>query len=382
MEDLLLELDLICKSLQSATVATLVEQSQDLVERGDYPKASDILRQALQVESTNTQARSLLDKVNSELRGIMIRPKAQELVEKGLALFEDGRIQEARDEVENALRLDPSFEAAQELQRRLQQALDRSQLVSQYLEATKLRLAEGLPEEAEHLLSKVLELEPSNKVAKGLQEKVIKEKAEREQRIRLLDTMQQARSLWTLQKYPDCIQLLSELQREFPGEEEILRLLETAREEQAEQGRRQSLEKARSLLATGRHEECNLLLADLRKQFPQDEEIANLISALRDEESEQRKLHALAEARNLLAARHYDESIALLTKLQQEHPEDDEVARLVATVRSDQVEQHKLQVLSAARNLLAQRRYEECIELVTAFGQSYPDEEEINRLLE
>jgi len=486
MEDLLLELDPICKSLQSATVAKLVEQSQGLVEQRDYPQARDILRQALQVESTNTQARNLLDKVNSELRRIMIRPKAQELVEKGLALFEDGRIQEARDEVENALRLDPSFEAAQELQRRLQQALDRSQLVSQYLEATKLRLAEGLPEEAEHLLAKVLELEPSNKSAKVLQEKVIKEKAERERRIRLLDTMQQARSLWTLQKYTDCIQLLSELQREFPHEEEILRLLETAREEQAEQVRRQSLEKARSLLVAGRHEECtaliieiqkqfpnddeiallldevhqdqanqrrlqglgearrllagrrceecillltrlqkefpadtdiaklleaarevevsqrrqqhlakagkllaarryeecNLLLAELRKQFPHDEEITNLISALRDEESERRKLHALAEARNLLAARHYDESIALLAKLQQEYPEDDEVARLVATVRSDQAEQHKLKVLTAARNLLAQRSYDECINLVTDLQKSFPEEAEIKRLLE
>ena len=274
MEDLLLELDPICKSLQSATVAKLVQQSHDLVEQGDYPQARDILRQALQVESTNSQARNLLDKVNTELRRIMIRPKAQELVEKGLALFEDGRIQEARDEVENALRLDPSFEAAQELQRRLQQALDRSQLVSQYLEATKLRLAEGLPEEAEHLLSKVLELEPSNKVAKGLQEKVIKEKAERERRIRLLDTMQQARSLWTLQKYTDCIQLLSELLREFPHEEEILRLLETAREEEAEQVRRQSLEKARSLLVAGRHEECTALIIEIQKQFPNDGEIA------------------------------------------------------------------------------------------------------------
>jgi hypothetical protein len=484
MEDLLLELDPICKGLQAATVAKLVEQSQELVQQGDYPQARDVLRQALQVESTNSQARNLLDKVNAELRRILIRPKALEFVERGLALLEERRIQEGMVEAENALRLDPTFERAQELQRRLQEELDRSQLISQYLEASKLRLAEGLPEEAEHLLLKVLEIEPSNKLAGVLQ--VIREKAERERRIRLLDTMQQARSLWTLQKYGDCIQLLSELQREFPNEEEIFRLLETAREEQAEQNRRQSLEKARSLLAAGRHEECtaviieiqkqfpddgeisllldevhqdqanqrriqglgearrllagrrcdecialltrlqqefpsdpdiarlleavgevevsqrrqqhvakarkllaarryeecNLVLANLRKQFPQDEEIANLTTALRDEESEQRKLQALAEVRHLLAARHYDESIALLAKLQKEYPEDDEVARLVATVRSDQAEQHKLQVLTEAKSLLAQRRYDECIHLVTDLRSSFPDEDEIKRLLE
>ena len=36
----------------------------------------------------------------------------------------------------------------------------------------------------------------------------------------------------------------------------------------------------------------------------------------------------------------------LLAKVQQEHPEDDEVARMIATVRSDQAEQRKLQVLT------------------------------------
>jgi len=486
MEDLLLELDPICRGLQSVTVAKLVEHGHELVRQGDYPQARDILRQALQVESTNTQARSLLDKVNTELRRILIRPKAQEMVEKGRALLEQGRIQEARAESESALRLDPSFEPAQELQQLVQQESDRSQLVSQYLEASKLRLAEGLPEEAESLLAKVAEIEPSNKLAAALRQQVVKEKAQRDRRIRFLDTMRQARSLWTLQQYSDCILLLTELQGEFPGEEEILRLLETAREEQAEQGRRQSLEKARSLLAAGRHqesiallleiqkqfpadneiailldeahadqasqrrlqglgearrllagrrcdecitlltrlqqefpgeteiaklleaareaelnqrrqqhvakarkllvarryEECNLVLADLRKRFPQDQEIADLISAVREEQSEQRKAHSLAEARNLVAASHYEEAIALLAKLQQEHPQDDEVARLITTVRSDQAEQRKLQVLTSARSLLAQRRYKECIALVADLRKSFPDEDEIKKLLD
>src|SRR5664279_3364307 len=95
MEDVLLELDPICKGLQSATVAKLVEQGQQLVHQGDYPQARDILLQALQVESTNSQARGLLDKVNAELRRILIRPKAQQCVEKGLALLDNQQIQEA-----------------------------------------------------------------------------------------------------------------------------------------------------------------------------------------------------------------------------------------------------------------------------------------------
>jgi serine/threonine protein kinase len=434
MEDLLLELDPICKSLQSETVAKLVEHSQQLVKQGEYSQARDALRQALQVESTNTQARILLEKVNTELKRILIRPKVQRFVEKGRALLEEGRIQEARAEAENALQLDALFEPAQELQRRVQQELDRSQLVAEYLEASKLRLADGMPEEAEALLSKVAELEPSNKLARVLQQQVIKEKAQRERRLRLLDTMQNARSLWTLQNYGECIQLLSELQQEFPHEEEIVRLLETAREDQAEQRRRQTLEKAHNLLAAGRHQECTAVLIEIQRQFPSDEEIVTLLKDVREDEADQRRLQGLAQARRLLAGRRYDECISLLSGLQQEFPTepeianlldvarqdkakqlrqqgivtgrkllaahryeecnvlltdlqkqfpiDDEISKLLSAVRDEQAEQRKLQNLAEARNLLASRRYDESIALLTKLQQEYPDDDEISRLIE
>src|SRR4029077_8958464 len=77
MEDLLLRLDPICKTLQIASVAAMVTQSRELVDQGDYPHARDLLRQALLIDSTNVTARALVEKVNAELRRVMIRPKAQ-----------------------------------------------------------------------------------------------------------------------------------------------------------------------------------------------------------------------------------------------------------------------------------------------------------------
>ena len=181
----MVELDPICKSFQSATVLKLVEQAGDLVKQGNYSQARDILRQALQIESTNTHARSLLEKVNLELKRALIRPKAQQFVEKGLELLAQGKIQEAKVEAENALKLDTNFEAAQELKQRVQEELDRFQLIAEYLDTAKLRLAEGLPEMAEEPLAKVLQLEPANKTAKALQEQVERDKLQRERRLRL-----------------------------------------------------------------------------------------------------------------------------------------------------------------------------------------------------
>src|SRR5262249_545702 len=55
MEDVLLALDPIYKILQAGTVNDLVAQSRQLVEQQEYTQARDILRQALQVDSSNTQ---------------------------------------------------------------------------------------------------------------------------------------------------------------------------------------------------------------------------------------------------------------------------------------------------------------------------------------
>lgn len=381
MEDLLVELDPICKSFQSATVLKLVEQAGDLVKQGNHSQARDVLRQALQIESTNTRARSLLEKVNLELKRALIRPKAQLFVEKGLELLAQGKIQEARVEAENALKLDTNFEAAQELKHRVQQELDRFQLIAEYLDTAKLRLAEGLPEMAEGPLAKVLQLEPSNKSAKALQEQVERDKSLRERRLRLLEKLQQARSLWTVQNYKQCIEILTELREEFPREEEVLRLLETAREDYAEQSKRRTLEKAKNILAAGRHEECTALLLDLQKEFPGDREIGELLAGVREDQANQRRLKSLAEARRLFAGRQYDDCLALLSTLQQEFPAYPEFGKLAEAAREDKAKQYRLDGIAKAGKLLASRRYEECSALLTELQEQFPKDDEITRLL-
>jgi len=221
MEDLLLRLDPICKNLQVASVAEMVTQSRELVEHGECSRARDLLRQALLIDSKNAMARTLLEKANAELRRLTIRPKAQQQVEKGKALLEEGKIEEARAAADGALQMDSSFAPAQELRRLVQKELDRVQRVADWLDGVKHRLAEGMPEEAEALLAKVIDAEPLNKQASALQEQVSKQKAERAQRLQLIEKMQEARSLWTQQKYADCIQLMTELQKLYPDEEEV-----------------------------------------------------------------------------------------------------------------------------------------------------------------
>jgi len=382
MEDLLLELDPIRQRLQAETVAGMIERGRQLAEQGEFAEARELLRQALHVDPTNSQARGLSEKVGAELKRLSVQPKAQQHVDKGRALLHEGKLQEAKAEAENALHLDSRFQPAQALQQELEEEVRRAQLVNEWLHGAAQHLVEGLPEEAEALLAQVQQADPSNQQLPRLQQQVLEERTRRQKRMHFLEGIQQARLLWTRQQYQDCIDLLTELQPSFPGEDEIVRLLETTREDQAEQKKQEKLAEARTLLASRRWSDCISLLTKLREEFPTEDEIRRLLETAREDQAEQKKQEKLAEARSLLASRHYDDCIALLAKLREEFPDEDEVRRLLDAGREDQAEQEKQEKLAEARSLLASRRYSDCVSLLTKLREEFPKADEIRRLLE
>ena len=145
---------------------------------------------------------------------------------------------------------------------------------AEWLETAKQHLAEGLPNEAETLLAQGIGSGTlRTRKHKACRQQALKEKAEREKARRLVQGLQQARELWTQQKYDECLKLLQNFGSEFPGEEEVARLFETVRDDQLEQHRRQGLLQSRNLLTSGRHDDAIALLSELQKQFPNDEEI-------------------------------------------------------------------------------------------------------------
>jgi hypothetical protein len=381
MGDLLLELDPLSKRLQAESVTELVDQGRRLVEQSQFTEARDLLRQALQFESGNQQVKSLLDKVNSELKRILVRPKVLGFVERGRALLAGGKVLDARIAAESALQLDSTFEPAQELRRVVGKELERADLIAGWLKAAKHRIAEGLPDEGEALVAMVLAAEPSNEQASALQQQVIQEKADRQKRLRLLDRLQYARGLWTRQNYSECINFLVDLQKEFPEDEEVPGLLETVREDHEER-REQALLGCRNLLAARHYEECLAHLTALQEQFPGDEEIPRLLEEVRREQRSQRRLQGVADAIGALAARRYDESISLLSKLCREFPGEPEIAALLETARENQEEHQRQQSIAKARELMAARRYEESIVALSQLQAAFPGEAEIRDLLE
>jgi serine/threonine-protein kinase len=380
MEDVLLALEPICRCAQAEAIAEMLEQSRRLMQDGEFAQARDRLRDAMQLDPTHIEARALLEKANAELKRLSLRNKAQQHAEKGRSLLREGRLQEAAEEADSALQLDSQFAPARELRQEIQREIERLELVRQYLESARQRFAEGLPDEAENLLLKAKEADPANQQVLELQQQVLQEKERRRKRRQFLEGMQRARSLWTQRKYDECLALLAELRESFPGEDDLESLLETAREDQAEQNKQEKLAQARSLLVARRYEECIAALTKLQQEFPIEDEIARLLETARKDQAEQKKREKLAEARNLLSARRYQECIAVLIRLQQDLPGDDEVSRLLETARQDEAEHERKQKLAAARDLLAAQDFAEALALLDSLLARDPSDSAVLKL--
>src|SRR5271165_1030797 len=67
MEEVLFDLEPLWRKLQDERVSELVVDSEQRINSQDLTGAQDLLRKALQINSSNTRAKSLLEKINQEL---------------------------------------------------------------------------------------------------------------------------------------------------------------------------------------------------------------------------------------------------------------------------------------------------------------------------
>ncbi len=389
LEEFLIDVDPVWKRLQRESVTGLVSEGERLVKSKEFGRARDVLRQAVLIDTSHAHAKTLLEKVNAELKRSMVLPELEERVSKAQSLLKDGRLDEATQEAKAALKLDSMFAPAQELLKQVQEEASRLKTVKELLRTTKQRLAEGSLTEAEQSLGKVLELETGAE-AQGLKRQLEEEKARRETRKRLLDSMQQARNLWTQQKYSESIQILTQLQKEFPNEAEVAKLLETVREDQAEQSKHQSLAQAKALLAEQRFADALALLEPVLQEHKNDTAVRKLHDHIRAEE----KVHAQrarlereqAAVRKLVNEEKWSEALAQGEALMKEFPGEIELARAVEYARSQQAmveHQRKLNEKSTeVLRWLDKADYPKAIKAAEQGLEQFPGNLELKQMLE
>jgi serine/threonine-protein kinase len=246
METVLADLEPVWKRLLQADISVLLDSSQRLYQDGDLGAAKSEIVQILMWDPSNSQAKSLSEKISSEVRRQQIVPQLKSKVESAQKLLAEGRNEEAKAEAEAALKLDSSFQPAREIISQARAAIERTREIDQAIKISKQQLAEGALTDAETQLGKVLEIEPENPAARDQLKQVQGERSTRERRKQRDAMVERARILSTNQQYDDCVELLSSGQEQFPGDPEIQRLLDAASRDQQRLKEKQDLLKQRT----------------------------------------------------------------------------------------------------------------------------------------
>jgi serine/threonine protein kinase len=245
MEEVLADLEPVWKRLLESDILVLLESSERLYQEGDLLAAKSEIVQILAWDPTNSTARSLSERISAEVRRQQIVPQLKAKVENAQKLLAEGHPEKARSEAESALRLDSSFQPAQEILAQARAAIDRAREIDLALRNSRQHLAEGALTDAETQLEKVLAIDPVNQAAQDQRKQIQDQRANRERDKEHDALLERARILLSNLQYDECIEVLFAARQQFPGDHEILKLLDTARREQQRLKEKQDLLKQR-----------------------------------------------------------------------------------------------------------------------------------------
>jgi len=388
MEDVLHALEPIWKAAQQATVTGLLADCKELVAAKDLQRAQALLKKALHIDVGNTQAKALLEKVNSELRRTEIMPRLQEHMSRGEGFFKAGQLREAKAEAQAALGLDSKHEAAQKLLADVETAEAKSQQLEQKLRLTKQRLAEGALTEAAAALGQALEMDSANPQVQDLRKQVDEERNRREKRKKLSEILHRARTLWTELNYDECLSVLAAALEEFPNEPELKKLQETAKTDQSDAQKQRRVAAVRKLMAQQNFAEANQALAALVKEFPDDAAVKNLQNLASQEEQEQTRQKRLetevAGLRSLLGAGKFKQVVTKGEPLLKEFPQEYELTEMVNFAKGEvaQLEQkHKEEEREKQiEGFLMCERWGEALDTARKAMQEFPKHDGFRRM--
>jgi serine/threonine protein kinase len=369
MEEIRFELEPLWKNMQEASISNLIADAEAAIHGHDLPRARDVLRKALEIDSGHGRVKPLLEQVNTEIRRIQNRAQIEKALERARELLKQGRYLEAKAEVEGALELDSNFIPARELLGTAKQAAETARLLQENLQAAKQRFAEDALAEAAKRVEKVLALDPGHTEARTLQRRIRERLTRREEQARREDLLSRARKFWGEQQLDDCIRLLADGHKEFPADPEIAKALEAAREDLAEQKKQQNLAEARMLAADRRFDEALVLIERLLERSA-DPAVRKLYSYIRQEKEalarRQTLERELVGIQSLINEGKFAEAVSKSEKLLQEFPDEGEAERLSRSARNEleQVERRRQidEALQAIQRKMQSRKFQDAID--------------------
>jgi serine/threonine-protein kinase len=386
-EDLLFDTEPILIELQQQEAARLLTEAKKLFAGHQHEPALNVIREVLELDPTNRQARQLREVVQQQLKRVAVRPRVESIMKKAEEKASVREYGQAMDLLDSAHRLDPTDPEIPVLIERVRINREQSERAAKLLQAAHENLERNNLTSAQRLASEALRIDPNNSDARMLLEQVQRGIAQREEEHRRDETIAKARSLLLIQAYDEAIALLRDLRTRHPDHTPLIELLENAEQQKVEQDRKAriaaGLSEAKSLLRESKLAEAVRRLETLSYDFPSEQEVADLLAHVRRELARVQQAEAVdkiaRKAWSLARDFQFEESIVLVEAGLKQYPGDVLLTRILDTVLDSKAaherERAVVDIVKKCDALRSENRLSEALDILDAALRDWSDDQ-------
>ncbi len=373
LDDVLFDIQPALLELRTARARELLDEARIAKEQNQFESAQGLVRQALELAPGYEDARHLREEIQGELRRQAVRPRVENLLQKGREALAAGNPAEAIERFESAMRLDPVSAQSHSLLQEARAAIERARDAARLVAEAEGALGRGDVAAAARLARQALAMSPADSAAQQILGRAEAALAEEAQRARLWDALSRARRLIEIRSWDEASALLSGLALEFPGIPEVGAFSEEVRAGRLQDERKQQLSSglsdARKNIQQGDLAAALTGLEQLGALFPESQDVESLLRFVRSEIAEARYRdtvqRSIERARTYAQRHELDAARRVIEEALSECPADAALQHELRAILAEQKEVARRAALertvSEAGKLRAERRLEEAI---------------------
>ncbi len=392
--DLAFDLQVVQDQQKHTEVLEWLQRAEAAVQRTEWTKAEDYLKQLLKIEKHHTRAHQMLGEVQDRVRRQRRADQSRQLRSQADEAFLDRRYDDALAILAQAIGLDSTNPDLLSLRETIQEAKARAGRLNLALRRAEGAQQAGDLDEAKRAISEALELEPEETSVKVLRHVIFKQVEERDRQQRLRNLLDQARDQLAARDLTNALETLKAAEIIDSGSVELRSLLKVANAAREQQMRKAELEKLSRLieeaLAREDYAAASAIAGEGLLRYPQEQGLLKL-KAL--SEAEQRRIHLIAYAKDqfvvangLLEAGKTLAALSVIENALQKVPGDVHLDSLRVVIKdrltSEEAEERKRKLLQSAADAASAREYDDAVRILEDARREFSETKEIELLLQ
>jgi tetratricopeptide (TPR) repeat protein/predicted Ser/Thr protein kinase len=358
-------------------ISTLMTQADSLGQRGDWTGAAKVVEKAMHLDQQDSKIRTLYGEYSRQAKIAAQQGQIRELLGKAKQELSSRRFTQAIEILREVGKIDPS---QAEMESLLQTAVSaqeqerRRKLLEQIHAEIENSLAAEDFDRATDLVERAVQQLPTESSLIQLKSRVALQTRSFRARQFIATTVAKAQELF-LQSPEEALAVVQNALKELPGEERLLALedslLQRLKAAAKEETRSRFLRRAQEAMDKGQFEQAIEILESYQLEFLDSEGVGELLDLARNDLAQQKRRERIAavisQARALMNEQRFGEAVRLLEPAGTETG-DPALARLLAEARTQQEEAERKMGAQMVRILRLRERgqLEEAIELLQA----------------